>query len=100
MLGTESQATFYVLSPLIAGGIQHILCDPTGKGPLEAGAWFPLNFGPAPFLFAGSALQPLAVLNFNRVCGYLLHPVGSSSEPMSLQQSWGPLTIWIKKKPG
>lgn len=59
MWGTEPQATFYVSSPLIAGGIQHIRCDPTGKGPLEAGAWFPLDFGPAPFLYDVFALQPL-----------------------------------------
>lgn len=59
MLGTESQAAFYVLLPLIAGGIQHIPCDPSGKGPLEAGAWFPLDFGPTPFLFADFVLQLL-----------------------------------------
>lgn len=39
-----------VLSQLVLGGIKHILCYSSGRGPLEACAWFPLDFTPQSWL--------------------------------------------------
>lgn len=68
-LGTESLTNFpvggisHTLSRHITGGIQHILCGPTGRGPLDACTWFPWTSPHAPFPLADYALYPFAVIN-------------------------------------
>ena len=36
--------TSYMLLQLVPEGIKDVLCYCTGRGPLEACSWFPLNF--------------------------------------------------------
>lgn len=45
----------------VAGGIECILCQPLGRGLLEASVWFLPDVTPCALSFADSALYPFAL---------------------------------------
>lgn len=78
----------HVLHPVsqsIAGGIKHVLPDFTGRGLLEAGTSFPLDFVSCSFPFAELTLYPLSAINHS-------HEDESLTSPPSWESS-GPPTL-------
>lgn len=86
-----------MLSQIIAGGIKCVSCDSTGRGHLEACAWFLLDFLPhMPFLFANLALYPFAVINHSHEYDYMLSPTSSAKE--SIIKPWSGYGVsWCQK---
>lgn len=78
-----------VLHPLpqsIAGGIKPVLPDFTGRGLLEAGTSFPLDFLSCSFPFAELSLYPLSAISHS-------HEDESPTSPPSWELSSGPPTL-------
>lgn len=76
----------HVLSQSIAGGIKHVLPDFTGRGLLEAGTSFPLDFVSCSLPFAELTLYPLSAINHS-------HEDESPTSPPSCELSSGPPTL-------
>ena len=71
-MGAESPVSFpsaqhfmRIVTQFAVWGVQHILCDPTGRRPLclEANAWFPPDFFPCTLPSPGFAPLPFTVIN-------------------------------------
>lgn len=67
------------LSPLIAEGIKHVLCDPTGRGPWKLVPGFP-TLCPCAFPFADLGLYPSTVGSHSCESDHTLDPVPPPSE--------------------
>ena len=65
----------HMLSQRIAGGIKRVLRDPTGRGPLNTRAWFPLGLTRSPFSFADFASDLSAKIHHSHEYNCKMNPV-------------------------
>lgn len=86
--GTESLMSFLNKQHLTCVATTHcqrmyVLCNCTGRCLLEAYTWFPLEFFPCIFFFAGFVLYHFAIRSHSSKCDYMLSPVSLPSESVN-----------------